>query len=64
MTDNGKTTSAMAMAFTNGTSATPTKANWKDNKFNGQGTLILTDGTKYKGGFVNGLEEGSGGAGR
>ena len=31
---------------------------WKDNKFNGQGTLILTDGTKYKGGFVNGLEEG------
>ena len=32
------------MAFTNGMSVTPTKA----------------DGTKYKGGFVNGLEEGSG----
>lgn len=29
MTDNGKTTSAMAMAFTNGTSATPTKVNGK-----------------------------------
>ena len=33
---------------------------WKDNKFNGQGTMIQTDGTKYKGGFVNGMEEGSG----
>ena len=38
----------------------PTKVNGKNNQFNGQGTLIMTDGTKYKGGFVNGMEEGNG----
>ena len=32
----------------------------ENNQFNGQGTLIMTDGTKYKGGFVNGMEEGNG----
>ena len=38
----------------------PTEGEWKNNQFNGQGTLIMTDGTKYKGGFVNGMEEGNG----
>ena len=27
---------------------------------NGKGTLTLTNGTKYKGGFVNGMQEGNG----
>ena len=50
----------MAMAFTNGTSVTPYEGEWKIINSTVRGTLILTDGTKYKGGFVNGLEEGSG----
>ena len=32
----------------------------ENNQPNGEGLLILVNGTKYKGGFVNGLEEGKG----
>ena len=32
----------------------------KNNQPNGKGTLTLTNGTKYKGGFVNGMQEGNG----
>ena len=33
---------------------------WKDNRPNGQGTLKTVAGMQYKGGFVDGLEEGQG----
>ncbi|MDR0977150.1 MAG: phosphatidylinositol-4-phosphate 5-kinase, partial [Prevotellaceae bacterium] len=33
---------------------------WKADKFNGQGTLTMTDGSHYTGHFVDGMEDGKG----
>lgn len=33
---------------------------WTDDMMNGQGVMIKADGTKYKGGFKNGIFEGHG----
>lgn len=33
---------------------------WKDNKMNGHGIMILSDGTKYEGDYVNDKKHGNG----
>lgn len=36
------------------------EGDWKDNRPHGQGSLKTVAGMQYKGGFVDGLEEGQG----
>ena len=55
-----KTTNVKAKVLTNGATEMCTKATGRDNRPHGQGSLKTVAGMQYKGGFVDGLEEGQG----